>query len=301
MLVLGGPEDAHARAVEQALRACGAEADYLDLAQLPSAGAVSLRLPQPSGQLRLPSGRTVALEGLRAVFWRLVRTPRPPAGLRPELHPLVERDTRRAVEAFLAALPCPVVNPAEAVAAHRLKPTQLAVAAALGLPVPATLVSNDPSAVRRFAAEHPAGVVVKPVGGGAYARLLQPQDLQRHRDMAACPMQYQAYVPGQDVRVYVIGEQVLAGRIVRGDPGPVDFRRDPHHRSEPIALSAAEARRCVEVARALGQRFSGLDFRHNPRDGLVFLEANPSPMFLRFQADTGLPVLPHLVELLLSA
>lgn len=241
----------------------------------------------------------MALEEIRSVYWRLARGPQAPAGLRRDLGPFAEAESRRAADALLSCLPCLVVNPPAAVAAHRQKPAQSAQARALGWSVPPTLVSNEPDAVRRFAAAHPEGVVVKPVGGGAYARRLGPGDLHRDRSIAACPMQYQGYVAGEDLRVYVVGDEVLPGRIVRADPGPVDFRRDAGHRAEAVALHEADRARCRALAAALGQRLSGVDLRRTPAGELVFLEANPSPMFLRFQADTGHPILERLVDLLL--
>jgi glutathione synthase/RimK-type ligase-like ATP-grasp enzyme len=201
---------------------------------------------------------------------------------------------------MLRALPCPVINTPAAVTAHRLKPLQSARVAALGVPTPATRITNSPAEVRAFFAAHPQGVVVKPIGGGTYVRKLVPADLEREHAIRACPMQYQALVPGEDLRVYVIGERVFAAHIVTRDPGHVDFRTDPTHRSVACELDRDSALRSLRIARALELAFTGIDFRRTPAGELIFLEANPSPMFLRFAADTGHPLTEGLIDLLLA-
>ena len=143
-------------------------------------------------------------------------------------------------------------------------------------------------------------MIVKPISGGAYARRLRPGDLERDDSVRACPMQYQALIPGEDLRIYVVGARVLAARIAVDDPSRVDFRTDPQHRSVAIDLDPAEAQRCRDLARALDLVFTGIDLRRTPDGELVFLEANPSPMFLRFEQDTGHPVLDALVDALLA-
>lgn len=278
----------------------GVRAEHLDFADVPGRVALAWDPLGRRGVLEPPDGPAIALENLRGVYWRTATRTRAPSGLQPALHGFAEDEARRALECTLRALPCPVINPPETIAAHRFKPLQTAQVAALGVPVPDTLISSSPAALRAFCAAHPDGVIVKPIGGGAYARRIVPGDLERDASVRACPMQYQALIAGEDLRVYVVGERVLAGRIVIDDPARVDFRTDPRHHSVAIELDAAAAQRCRDIARALGLAFTGIDLRRTPAGQLVFLEANPSPMFLRFEQDTGHPLLDALVDLLLS-
>lgn len=308
ILILGPPSDAHAAAAHQEILRRGARAVHLDLGTYPVGARFSWDFLRQQGRAVLPGPEagdevTVDLAEVQGVYLRVLNPPRVPAGLRQDLHTFAAREARHALEAFLADLRCPVVNPLAAVHAHRHKPRQSAQVARLGVAVPATLISNDPAEVRRFYAEHtgaPGGIVVKPVLGGAYARRLGPADLGRERSIRACPMQYQVYVPGEDVRAYVVGEEVFAGRIVPAALGGVDFRTDPRHRSEALRLSREEEAVCVAITRTLGLRLAGIDFRRAPDGRLVFLEANPSPMFLRFERDTGHPVLARLIDLILG-
>ena len=46
--------------------------------------------------------------------------------------------------------------------------------------------------------------------------------------------------------------------------------------------------------------WTGIDLRLTPEGRYVFLEANPSPMFLGFERQTGLPITDNLAALLVG-
>lgn len=299
VLIVGGPDDAHAAAVAAKVTSRGAAAVFLDFNDFPAEATLAWDPIERRGALELASGR-LDLAAVRSVYWRTARATRAARGLEERLHRFAEQETRRALESLLQGLGVPVINPATAIAAHRFKPVQSATVAGLGVAVPETVITSDPAAAAAMFHAHPEGVIIKPVGGGAYARRMTRRDLERTDSIRACPMQLQRWIAGEDVRVYVVGDVVCAGRILLKDPGHVDFRTDPTHVSEAVALSDAEARLCRRIARALGLVWTGIDFRRTPAGDLVFLEANPSPMFLRFERDTGLAIGDALADLLVT-
>ena len=301
MLIVGNPDDPHAAAVARGLAARGVPAEHLDFANFPASAELSWDPLARRGRLEPAHGPPIVLESVRSVYWRTATRTRAAHGLRRDAHAFAEDEARRALECMLRSLPCPVINSPAAVAAHRLKPLQTTQVAALGVPTPETLITSSPAALRAFVAAQPRGVIVKPVGGGAYVRKLVPADLKRTASIRACPMQYQAYIPGEDLRVYVIGEHMFAAAVVTSDPDHIDFRTDPTHHSVACTLDPVDELRCLRLTRALGLAFTGIDFRRTPAGELVFLEANPSPMFLRFAADTGHPLTRALIDLLLAA
>lgn len=297
VLIVGDAGDAHAAAVAGQVARRGLTAAYLDFTKFPGEATLAWDPIRRRGRLVTDAG-AVDLAAVRSVYWRTANPTRAAAGLRGDLHGFAEQESRKALESLVRGLGCPVINPAEAIAGHRCKPVQSATVAALGVAVPDTRISSDPAAAAEMFAAHPEGVIIKPVGGGAYARRLTRRDLARDASIRASPMQYQAWIPGEDVRVYVVGEAVFAGRIVVEDPARVDFRTDPKHFGEALELDAAQAETCRRICRALGMVWTGIDFRRTPAGELVFLEANPSPMFLKFGRDTSHPVLDALVDLL---
>lgn len=161
------------------------------------------------------------------------------------------------------------------------KPVQVAALKAAGLPVPRTLWSNDPEAVRRFAAG--GRVAYKPITGGAATRELTAEDLtdERLSALAAAPVTFQELLPGEDLRVYVLDGEIIASlRIVTS---ALDFRQN-EERLERIELPPDVARNCVKACEVLGLRWTGLDLKRGLDGELKFLELNGSAMFLGFDA-----------------
>ena len=175
---------------------------------------------------------------------------------------------------------------------------QLAIVASLGVPTPETLLTNDPEAVLDFGRRHPRSIF-KPVQGGAHARHLTAAHLDEHNlaNLAHAPVTLQEEVPGTNVRVFVAGERVLACEVRTGE---LDFRDDPSPRIIPHALDPEAEATCLRIARALDLLWTGIDLRLTPEGRYVFLEANPSPMFLGFERQTGLPLTESLAALLVG-
>ena len=90
-----------------------------------------------------------------------------------------------------------------------------------------------------------------------------------------CPTQFQCWVPGVDHRVHVVGEQVLAVRVLSS---AVDYRYGIA-RMEPCQLPDDVAARCLSMARGLGLPLAGLDLRRTPEGEWVCFEVNPSPAY----------------------
>lgn len=116
-----------------------------------------------SGVLRT-AHHEVDLGDIRSVW---VRTPS--AYSFPDTMSAAERDYARreakiGVGGALLALPGVLwVNRPDLAATAVYRPQQWAVAARCGISVPRSLVTNDPAAVQRFAAQSRTGVVVKPL------------------------------------------------------------------------------------------------------------------------------------------
>jgi glutathione synthase/RimK-type ligase-like ATP-grasp enzyme len=251
-----------------------------------------------SGAVRLPDGRRLAFHEITAVYWRSYHGVAPVELPDPEQAYIAENDARGLFESLLVNLPARWVNGWRAFQLHQTKPVQLAMVAALGVPVPATLVANDPESVREFAGQH-APCIFKPVQGGAHARRLTPSHLsdENLRNLALSPVTVQQEVAGTDVRVFVAGRRVLACEIRTEQ---VDFRDEPDPPIESIELPPQVHEQCLNVARTLELLWTGIDLRRTPQGQFVFLEANPSPMFLGFEERTGLPLGESLAALLLQ-
>jgi glutathione synthase/RimK-type ligase-like ATP-grasp enzyme len=171
------------------------------------------------------------------------------------------------------------------------KPYQAQLIRALGFAVPETLVTNDAELVGAFRAAHDR-VVFKSISGiRSIVAELTDADLERLDAVRGCPVQFQAYVPGFDVRVHTVGGTAFATRI--DSPG-TDYRYVSHDgdgtRLVPFELDDDLAHRCCRLAAGLGLDFAGIDLRMTPHGEVVCFEVNPSPAYSYYEAHTDQPI-----------
>jgi hypothetical protein len=297
VLILGAEDDDHVRHMRQYLRGRGAEAEVMDSRAFPGSLTLAYDPCPERGSLGLPSGRRLLFEEIGAVYWRSyhgVRTPQLP---HPEQSFIAENDARGLFESMLIRLPARWVNGWRAYILHQTKPAQLAMVAALGVVVPETLVTNNPDELAGFVERH-REVIFKPVQGGAHTRLVTPAHLgpENLASLRTAPVTLQSLVAGTNVRVFVAGERVLACEIATEK---LDYRENEAPSPRPHRLPEHVAADGVRIARALDLLWTGMDFRLTPDGRYVFLEANPSPMFLGFERLGGLPLTEMLGDLLL--
>jgi glutathione synthase/RimK-type ligase-like ATP-grasp enzyme len=300
--IIGPVSDPQVACVASALRRRGAAPVVLDLGQFPHTLRLSLRDGVPSAD---------GVDLLAVSSWYVRSLPLPlPFRVTPAADTRVQqrnyaagRERRSFVAGFVAALAATgsaLVNPPERMAQHFRKCEQLDALRAAGVPVPATLATNDPDAVVTFAGEVGA-LVYKPLAGGGRCRRLTDADLSAERlsRLAAAPVLFQAEVPGTNIRVYVVGGAVVAAYQIVSDE--LDYR-GAEADVRAVRLAAGEAAVCRRAAAACGMTFTGLDLRRRPDGGFAVLECNPSPMFAGIQRRTGAePVSDALAELLLGA
>jgi glutathione synthase/RimK-type ligase-like ATP-grasp enzyme len=298
ILILGGADDEHAIHVLNNLRGRGRDAELLDGRDFPARLAIAYDPVRNAGQLRLPAGRVLNLAQIRSVYWRNYHGVGAAELPNAEQAHIAANDARSLFESLLINLAAKWVNGWDAFRLHQTKPAQLARVAALGIPVPATLLGNDPEAVWAFAARH-LRCFFKPIQGGAHTRRLEPRHLTdaNLQNLAHAPVTIQEEVPGTDVRVFVAGDRVLACEV---QTNAVDFRDDPDPRIVQCDLPGDMADSCLKAARALSLLWTGIDLRRTPDGRYIFLEANPSPMFLGFEMRSGLPLTEALVSVLVG-
>jgi hypothetical protein len=218
------------------------------------------------------------------------------------------REARLGFGGVLAALPDVlwVTHPNRAADAM-YKPLQLATAAACGLHVVPTLVTNSPDAVRRFAGTLPGGVVHKSFGpnsiteGGqlkvAYTRRFTAADTDDLRGVGSTAVQAQAWVDkGSEARVVVIGERMFTILInATSAAAHVDWRADFDALTYELIDTPPEVETGVRAyMKALGLAYAALDFGIEKDTGrFVFYESNSSGQYGWLEAQTGAPITPH--------
>lgn len=296
VLILGDPAEDHAAHMCRHIRKRGLQAHCVNSAWFPGLMTVAYDPLSETGELCLPDGVVISFDDIRSVYWRNYNGVVGPDLPHEMQSYIAENDARSLFESILIRLPARWVNSWAAFQSHQTKPAQLAAVAQLGVPTPQTLLTNDPLAVEQFA-EHCSPLIFKPVQGGAHTRRITVDDLtdERLALLRLAPVTLQEEIEGTNIRVFVIGGEVLACEVKTSE---VDFRDDQEPKITPHLLPEKVQTECRSIAETLGLLWTGIDFRLRDDGQYVFLEANPSPMFIGFEEGSGLPLTDRLGDLL---
>jgi glutathione synthase/RimK-type ligase-like ATP-grasp enzyme len=146
-------------------------------------------------------------------------------------------------------------------------------------------------------------VIYKSVSGiRSRVSKLGPEHRARLDDVTWCPTQFQAWIPGADHRVHVVGDEVFAIEIM-SDADDYRYARQQGTSCElrPTALPPAIESRAVATAAALGLSIAGLDLRRTADDEWYCFEVNPSPCFTYYEHHTGQPLTAAVASMLMAA
>jgi glutathione synthase/RimK-type ligase-like ATP-grasp enzyme len=238
------------------------------------------------GRLIGPAG-SVDLSDITAIYARpydptmIPSIARADAASHPRQHAIALHQGFRAFTELTRAL---VLNRIAAMGANSSKPYQLAMVRALGFSVPETLVTTDPQVARVFLDEQ-RDVIYKSISDVRSVVSRVTADQRGRLDaITGCPTQFQAYVPGTDIRVHVVGDRVFPCEV---ESDAVDYRypdgRQVRRRATTLPDEIAE--RCVTGAHGMGLPLAGIDLRLTPNGEWYCFEVNPSPAFSFFDLD----------------
>jgi len=203
--------------------------------------------------------------------------------------------SRRVHEALLAwteIAPARVVNRPAAMGSNGSKPYQAQLIRHNGFRVPETLITNDPALVGEFRNRHGRIVYKSMSGVRSIVRLLDDQAAAELDAIRWCPVQFQRYVEGMDVRVHTVAAQAFATSISSDAPDYRYAERDTGRAATLKSLDLPDdiAARCTALAADLGLAVSGIDLRRTPEGDYICFEVNPCPVFSFYEAATGQPI-----------
>jgi glutathione synthase/RimK-type ligase-like ATP-grasp enzyme len=299
ILILGNASDSHAAHLNYALSQAGATVDYWDTSLFPTQLQISWQPDTQNGCLTLASGRQLNLQDIHSVFWRNFSGVYIPPLKDSDQQKIAFNDSMSTLRSLIRACPARWINSWQAYQFHKEKPLQLSKVKQIGVPIPATLISNSPKHVREFVQVHKK-VIFKPVYGGAHTQFITENhlELQRlSRVLSISPVTIQEYIQGTNIRSYVINGSVYSAEIRSNS---LDFREDREAELLLVELPDSVQQQCLAISKALMLDWTAIDWRLKPTGEYIFLEANPSPMFLHFERQTGFPLTQKLVNLLMS-
>lgn len=295
ILLCGIPSETPLRLVAEAAARRGIETVMLNQ-RTAATTDLELRICRAGCSLRLHGAGTArALDGATGAYVRLMDYRELPEYALSR--PRAELARRRIaawhalLSDWLEAAPFLVMNRLRPSNSNMSKPYQAQLIARAGFATPRTLITNRPEAVLQFWRSC-GRIVFKSISAHrSIVRELTPEAARRLNAVRALPTQFQEYVPGDDVRVHVVGDAVFATRI---RSAAVDYRyaADDGLAADftPMILPEDLAGRCRGLARALDLPLCGIDLKSTPSGRYVCLEVNPSPAFSSFEQQTGQPI-----------
>jgi glutathione synthase/RimK-type ligase-like ATP-grasp enzyme len=204
----------------------------------------------------------------------------------------VANEWAEAIEGFLAHVPRerwmnhPTANVR---ASHKLE--QLTRAAAHGLRVPKTLVTQSSAELATFWRALDGRVVVKPIASGylewpngGAASIFTNRVLESHLDgalLSACPTLFQEEIAkAYDVRVTIVDDRITPVALHRTSDGQqiLDIRRDNMEGVEHTRCEMPDdvRDRLMKLVRSYELRFAAVDFAVTSAGDWLFFEINPN-------------------------
>lgn len=303
VLICGIPTETPLRRVKEELLCLGSQVivfnqRYFDQTELDwkiTHGKVSGRIVFGDAGYRL--------EDFKGVYLRLMDE-----NVLPEVQGEANREKRKLCHAIHEALmqwlevsPARVVNRLQAMLSNGSKPYQMQLIRQFGFKIPETLITNDPEEVWLFHQKHKR-IIYKSISGiRSIVKEFDHSDEEKLEKIRWCPVQFQAFVEGEDVRVHVIGKKIIATKIISE---ATDYRyasrEDKNISLEVFEPDEKVKERCISLTRSLGLAFSGIDLRYTPQGEVYCFEVNPSPGYSFYESHTDQPIARTVAQYLLS-
>jgi ATP-grasp ribosomal peptide maturase len=303
VLIVSGRGDWSAEQVAKQLEVRGSAYSWLDPADFPQRVQVTARLGRGwQGEVETPDG-VFSWEDISAVFYRRPRDFDMPSAMSGPERRFARAQARVGLGGVLASLPVKWINHPSALADCEYKPRQLSLAQTVGLRVPATIVTNAPDEVRRFAAEQGA-IIVKSLAEPIIAEAGSQKAIWTRRvtvpelaDLAGLELTthlFQEWIPkAYEVRMTVVGKRDFAVTIhAHSAAARIDWRTDYDALTyEVIDCPTEVSERAHTFLSAAGLSYGAFDFIVTAdTEDYVFLECNAAGQWGWLAQECGLPI-----------
>jgi ribosomal protein S6--L-glutamate ligase len=174
---------------------------------------------------------------------------------------------------------------------------------AIGVSIPASVLIASRNRNEDFMEYLPPPLVLKILTGTQGIGVMRVRDVKEagpiidtlsELDQMIC---LQKYVPnpGEDIRVFVVGEEVVAA--MKRKAAPHEWRSNIHIGGRGVThkISGAETETAIRAARAVGVEVAGVDLISVKQKPFV-IEVNASPGFKGLMAATGINASDHIAD-----
>jgi glutathione synthase/RimK-type ligase-like ATP-grasp enzyme len=318
LLITKSDDNESVERVSRALAERGATPIRFDTDRFPTETGLALRWEEGAQRSQLVvDGSAFDLSTLASIWYRRIDVgARIPLDLEKGMRGPSVGESRATVLGAIATLDVFKLNDPNCVRRAEQKPLQLRLAQNVGLEIPRTLTTNDPDAVRAFAAQCPRGLVAKMLTSFAivendeervvFTNRVRPEDLDDLEGLRLAPMTFQEEIPKKlELRATIVGDRCFTAAVDSQalDRAKLDWRREGAALVEswkPHALPRDVEARLFALADRLGLDYGAADLVLTPDARWVFLEINPSGEFLWLEPGAGLPLSAAIAEALVD-
>lgn len=293
VLILTRTDDREADAVGRQLLACGIPYLRMNVETLPTTATLALR-EGAEGVEPVIGVRGHESSAVRVIWFRHFDVAAIPSSCHDSMaQRFIQMEWDVAIRGLLSIDSARWVNRPDTIhALDRL--AQLRLACIVGLATPRTLVSNDPAQIRSFVASCSGKTIIKVLGDhfieptpgmlrGVFPRVITASDLDTAA-VAVAPSMYQDYIPHTlEVRATVIGDDIIAAAVLKGDIEDIWEHPDKVLVREHT-LPADIQEKLRAYMKLSGLSYGAFDLLVERDDRYVFLEVNPIGDWLWLEA-----------------
>jgi len=318
VLILTQSDDPHMPPIAEEIRSRGASIICFNLADFPEQVTLQTMFDRESWNgVLVYKSHHVLLNSLTSIWWRRPKRYKAPDAYSPGERTFLEEEANRGIIGVLESLifhNTLWVSRSHNIRRADLKPLQLASAQHLGLRVPRTLVTNDPSIIQEFYESCHGSVILKAVSRGSieddeqkrfiYTSKVLPGHLLTLEGVRVTAHLFQEYIPKRvELRVVVIGQQVFAAEIhsQHSERAKIDFRQGYEDITYDVHILPEDIKtKIFSLVRLFDLQFSSMDFIVTPQGEYVFLDLNPNGQFywLQMRLSERFPVKEAMANLL---
>lgn len=297
ILIVGFQDEKHIIQVQKHL---SKEPVLIDTSWFPNALRLNVRFDQTGECMRfsLPSGESIHLDDIGAIWYRRIK----PLGLHEDLVDETAKifawsESNEALLGVWYSINCFWMNPPVGDEIAQRKIRQLQIAQQIGLPIPETLITNEPAVARAFLQLYgPGNVIRKAFRNIAQAprttSLVHEEDLAIIDSVQYAPVIFQKFVPAEfDLRITIVEDDIFTAAIYSESEYSVDYRLGLNSaRVIPYQLPQEVETKLMELMKILNIHYGAIDMRVTSGGEHVFLEVNPAGEFLFISERTQQPI-----------
>jgi MvdD family ATP-grasp ribosomal peptide maturase len=303
--------------VTQAIESQGGKAFRFDTDRFPTEVQLDIYYSNTERCVLVADDQKLDLNEVTAVWYRRIAIGgKIPQTMDKQLRQASIQESRATIQGMIASIRGFHFDPIPNIRRAENKQLQLQVAREIGLDTPRTLTTNNPQAVKEFAAECQEGIITKMLSSFAvydekgreqvvFTNPVKSEDLEHLEGLRFCPMTFQENIAkALELRITIVGKSIFSAAV---DSQALDKSRYDWRKQgvalldawQPHTLPQDVADKLLQLMAYFGLNYGAIDVILTPDNRYVFLEVNPVGEFFWLDLCAGLPISRAIAKVLL--